>query len=88
MKTLAYVLTASLAATAISAQAGSRIPDSDKWEQDLIREAQRDHARKVGGYNDPFTAFSNLLSGNLTEKGYRPRYQHLAFRTQLSGAAG
>ena len=35
--------------------------------QQILKEEWR-RAREVGGYNDPITAFSNLVNGRWTEK--------------------
>lgn len=40
----------------------------DRYEQQKILAAELEEARSVGGYNDPFTAFANILSGTATSK--------------------
>lgn len=75
MKTIAILMAATLALTAGHAAADFR--ETDDFERDLINEARRDHARAVGGYNDPFTALSNLLAGRATDKDIAPSFGSL-----------
>ncbi len=76
--TKSLILSAAAVALLISAapsEAGSRIGSNnamDRWKQQQILDEEFRRAREVGGYNDPFTAFSNLLSGKATEKDIRP----------------
>ncbi len=64
-----------LIATASTAQAGFRFGGSsaqERWKQQQILDEAFRRAREVGGYNDPITAFKNLLNGTATEKDIRP----------------
>lgn len=67
----ALLLASAVALTAGAADAGSRFgrPNGQQyWKQQQILAEEFRRARAVGGYNDPLTALSNVLSGNATEK--------------------
>ena len=64
-----------IVASATVAEAGFKFGGmnaQDRWKQQKILDEEFRRAREVDGYNDPITAFSNLLNGTATEKDIRP----------------
>lgn len=64
------LLTLAAALFAGTAQAGGKFGsprNHGNWKQYQVEEEFR-RAREVGGYNDPITALSNILSGRATSK--------------------
>lgn len=76
------------AAVALPASAGDFMIERDSFENRIVREARRDHARSVGGYNDPITALRNLFAGELTEKDIAPGINTVIFAPKYQALQG
>ncbi|MEM1161668.1 MAG: hypothetical protein AAGJ28_12095 [Pseudomonadota bacterium] len=49
----------------------------DRYEQQRILQAEMDQARERGGYNNLFTALTNLFAGTATEQDIAPAINNL-----------
>ena len=65
------------------AQAGPRVGGDGNTtaERLLLQRAEWDRARKIGGYEDPITALTNLFNGTATKRTIQPTLEAVGNET-------
>lgn len=62
-----------MAAAPVITEANPRTGDNPGRTQNVVLKAEWERARAIGGYEDPFTAFANVLNGTVSERTIQPK---------------